>query len=68
MDDREDEATDEGADPQAVHDAMLDVVAAVHEHFGGREPGEEELRGFLRERLLAEGKSESEVDAFLRGL
>ncbi|MEX2621724.1 MAG: hypothetical protein WD250_16025 [Egibacteraceae bacterium] len=59
---------DETLDPQALHDALLDVAGAVHEHFGDREPSEEELRVFLRQRLIDEGKSESEADAMLRDL
>lgn len=63
-----DEAAGEHVDAQAVHDAFLDVVAAVEEHFGDREPDEDELRAFLRQRLLAEGRSEAEVEAILRDL
>lgn len=59
---------DESPDPQAVHDALLDVAGAVDEHFGDREPSEEELRAFLRQRLIMEGRSESDVEAILRGL
>lgn len=59
---------DEKLDPQAVHDALLDVARAVQEHFGDREPSEDELRVFLRRRLIDEGKSESEVEALLRDL
>lgn len=54
--------------PQAVHDALLDLASAVDEHFGDREPSEEEVRAFLRQRLMAEGKSEAEADAVLRDL
>lgn len=59
---------EENADPQRVHDALLEVAEAVQGHFGDREPGEDELRAFLRHRLLDEGKSESEVEAILRDL
>lgn len=59
---------DDNPDPQAVHDTLLDVVRAVREHFGDREPSEDELRVFLRHRLIDEGKSESEAEAILRDL
>lgn len=58
----------EATDWQAVHDAMLDASAAMAEHFGDRDPSEEEVRSFLRQRLLAQGRSEEEVDAVLRGV
>lgn len=63
-----DENSDENPDPQEVHDTLLDVAGAVQEHFGDREPSEDELRVFLRQRLIDEGKSESEVEAILRDL
>lgn len=53
---------------QAVHDSMLDVMRAADEHFGDHEPTEEELHAFLRQRLLAGGKTEAEADALLRDL
>lgn len=55
-------------DAQALHDALLDLAGAADEHFGDREPSEEELRAFLRQRLIAEGKSEAEADAAVRDL
>lgn len=44
------------------------LLAALPEEFGHREPTEEEARGFLRRRLVAEGRSEEDADAFLAGL
>ena len=41
------------------------VMEAVEERFGDREPSEEELRSFLHERLVAEGRSPGEADRFL---
>ena len=41
------------------------VMEAVGERFGDREPSEEELRTFLYERLLAEGRSAEDADRFL---
>lgn len=50
---------------QQLQAGFLDVIFAVNERFGGRQPSEEELRGFLRERLLSEGKTAEEADQFL---
>jgi hypothetical protein len=44
---------------------LAEVVDAVHEHFGDREPSAAELRQFLRDRLVAEGRSEQDAEAFL---
>ncbi len=40
-------------------------MAAIEERFGDREPGEHELRSFLRDRLVAEGRTEEDADRFL---
>lgn len=68
MENEESGKPDKDLNPQGVHDALLDVARAVQEHFGDREPTEDELRVFLRHRLIEEGKSKSEVEAILRGL
>lgn len=68
MENEEGGKPDENLDPQAFHDALLDVAGAVQEHFEDREPSEDELRVFLRQRLIEEGKSEPEVEAILRDL
>ena len=44
------------------------VLAAAEERFGQEEPPAEELRAFLHERLVAEGRSAEEADRFLDGL
>lgn len=61
-------SSDQDLDPKAVHDALLDVAGAVHEHFGDRAPSDDELGVFLRQRLIDEGKTESEAEAILRDL
>lgn len=68
MENAEGGKSDESPDPQALHDAMLEVAGAVQEHFGDHEPSEDELRVFLRQRLIDEGRTESEVEAILRDL
>ena len=58
----------DGSSWQAVHDSMLEIMRAADEHFAGREPSDEELRAFIRDRLLAEGRSDEEADEILRDL
>ena len=51
---------------QKLHNDFLELALDVQERFGvGVEPSEEELRAFLRERLVNEGKTPEEADAFL---
>jgi len=51
---------------QKVHNDFLEIALAVQERFGvGVQPSEEEIRGFLRERMISEGKSPEEADSFL---
>ncbi len=45
-----------------------DVLAAIDERFGGRSPSEEELRSFLRDRLIEEGRRPEDADRFLHEL
>lgn len=44
------------------------VLTAVEEHFGDAEPSPEELRAFLHERLVAEGRGAEEADQLLDSL
>jgi len=51
---------------QALHNDFLEIALAVQERFGvDAEPTEEEIRGFLRERMISEGKTPEEADRFL---
>ncbi len=51
---------------QYIHNQLVEIALAVQERFGeGVQPSEEEIRGFLRERMISEGKSPEEADAFL---
>lgn len=50
---------------QELQSGFLDVIFAAQERFGDREPSDEEMRSFLRERLMSEGKSAEEADEFL---
>ncbi len=50
---------------EAFEKELTEVMAAVEERFGDREPTEAELRSFLRDRLVAEGRSPEDADRFL---
>ena len=52
-------------DMEAFEKELTEVMAAVEERFGDREPTEAELRSFLRDRLVAEGRSPEDADRFL---
>lgn len=62
---------DEGAhgvdDGDGVAAAVVETAQAVQEHFGDRQPSEEEVGEFLRDRLVAEGRSPDEADRILQG-
>ena len=50
---------------QELQSEFLAVAFAAHERFGDREPSEEEMRAFLHERLVNEGRTPEEADRFL---
>ena len=50
------------------YEQELTAVMALEERFGDAEPPADELRAFLRDRLLAEGRSVEEAEHFLEGL
>ena len=52
-------------DTDAFDRELADVMEAIEERFGDREPSEAELRSFLHDRLLAEGRNAEEADRFL---
>lgn len=55
-------------DERGLHDLMLGLVEGLEAYTGGREPTEEDTRGYLRERLRAQGKDEEEIAAILDSL
>ncbi len=69
-DDHEGHDHGEGQDHEAeAYEQEMDrVLEAIGAHFGEREPSEEELRAFLRDRMLAEGRSPEEAARFLEEL
>lgn len=51
---------------QRIHHQFIEIALAVQERFGvGVQPSEDEIRGFLRERLISEGRTSEEADKFL---
>ena len=51
---------------QAIHNQFMEIALAVQARFGAdAQPTEEQIRGFLRERMISEGKSPEEADQFL---
>lgn len=50
---------------QRLQDELLSVLFALQDRFGDHEPADEEVRAFLRDRLISQGKSPVEADEFL---
>ena len=50
---------------QRLQSELLSVLFAVQDHFGDREPSDEEVRTFLRQRLIDQGRSPEDADRFL---
>jgi len=57
-----------GFDLDGYESELTAVLDAVEERFGDAEPSPEELRAFLHERLVAEGRSAEEADQLLDSL
>jgi len=55
-------------DLEGYEEELTAVLAAVEEHFGEEEPSAEELRAFLHERLVTEGRSVEEADRLLEDM
>lgn len=51
-----------------IERVFLETVEAIQEHFGDHEPSEEEVREYLRERLIRQGRSPEEADRFMAEL
>ncbi len=64
----EDASSAEEAGMDALQGEFLDIVHAAEEHFGGRDPSEEEMQSFLHQRLVAEGRSPEDADAYLQAM
>ncbi len=55
-------------DMEGYETELTAVLVAMQERFAGREPSPEEVHTFLRERLIAEGKTAEEADQFLEAM
>ncbi|MDQ4068707.1 MAG: hypothetical protein M3203_04405 [Actinomycetota bacterium] len=54
--------------PGDMEKELEEVLAAIEQRFGDRSPSEEELRSFLRDRLVAEGRTPEDADRWLHEL
>lgn len=50
---------------QRFHADVVELSLEVQEHFGDHEPSEEEIRGYLRDRMIREGHTPEEADEVL---
>lgn len=50
---------------QRLEKEFMKVLFEVEEHFGDREPSDEEVRTFLRQRLIDQGRTPEEADALM---
>ena len=58
-----DEPDDDGSDGhQRLQADFMSLTLEVQEHFGDHDPSEDEIRAYLRERLIDEGRSPREAD------
>jgi rhodanese-related sulfurtransferase len=53
---------------QRIQAEMMSVLFDLQERFGDREPSEEEVREFLRQRLIDEGRTPEEAEEFLASI
>ena len=56
----------EGGDDAAFEQEMDEVMQALQERFGDHEPTAEEVHDFLKDRLVAEGRTVEEAEQFLQ--
>ncbi|MGH9280885.1 MAG: rhodanese-like domain-containing protein [Acidimicrobiales bacterium] len=53
---------------QRLEKEFLHVLFEVEEHFGDREPSDDEVRAFLRDRLIEQGRTPEEADHLMASL
>ncbi len=53
---------------QRLQAEMMSLLFDLQDRFGDREPSDEEVRAFLRQRLIDEGRTPEEADDFLAGI
>jgi CBS domain-containing protein len=60
------EGHDHGGEDAEYEQELAEVMQALQERFGDNEPSEEQVRAFLRDRLVAEGRSAEEAERVLQ--
>lgn len=60
------EGHDHGGEDERYEQELAAVMQALQERFGDRQPSAEEVHEFLRDRLVAEGKSIEEAEQLLQ--
>lgn len=60
-------ADDRPPEMKHLEEAFLDALFAVQEYFGDHEPTDAEVREFLRNRLIGDGRTPEEADRILDG-
>jgi rhodanese-related sulfurtransferase len=53
---------DRNEEHQRLQADFMSLIFEVQDHFGDHEPSEEEIRAYLRQRMLREGRSPEEAD------
>ena len=63
-------ASESGAEAEMdqLQGTFLEIAHAVEEHFDGEDPSEVQVRSFLYERLVSEGRSPEEAEAYLSAM
>ncbi|MDQ6616941.1 MAG: hypothetical protein M3083_19875 [Actinomycetota bacterium] len=56
---------EEGDETEGYDEEVAKILAEVRERFGSDDPSEEQLRAFLHDRLVAQGRTAEEADQFL---
>ncbi len=56
---------DRPVEHQRLQAEMMELLFDLQERFGDREPTDDEVRAFLRQRLIDEGRTPEEADDFL---
>lgn len=51
-----------------LQSTFLGIAHAVEEHFDGEDPSEEQIRSFLHDRLVADGRTPEEAEAYLAAM
>ncbi len=57
----------EDVDLDRLREVLIEVSLSLQDRYPDRQPTEEEVASFLRERLEAEGHSDEEIAAILEG-